>query len=112
MKFSGIVGFWFGDKEVKPGVYRPKIEEKTYVGDILSNRRRFQQAENTTNDDLIVTSQISILSDLYLQKNWPSIKYVVWNGTAWKVTNVDVSYPRLTLDLGGVYNGQRPSVVT
>lgn len=110
MKFSGKVGFWLGDVKVKPGVYQPNIVEKTYTGDILTNRRRFQSAENTTNEDLVVSNQISILSDLFVQDNWPAIRYVVWKGTAWKVTNIEVGYPRLTLDLGGVYNGQRPVV--
>lgn len=110
MKFSGSVGFWLGDVKVKPGVYQHNIVEKQYTGDILTSRRRFQSAENTTNEDLILFNQISILSDLFMQDNWPSIRYVVWKGTAWKVINVEVNYPRLTLDLGGVYSGQRPSV--
>lgn len=110
MKFSGSVGFWLGDKKIKPGVYKPNIVEKPYTGDVLANRRRFQSAENSSNDDLTVTNQISILSDLYMQNNWPSIKYVVWKGTAWKVNDVEVDYPRITLNLGGVYNGERPTI--
>lgn len=110
MKFSGSVGFWLGDVKVKPGVYQPNIIERPYAGDVLANRRRFQPAENTTNEDLFLSNQISVLSDLFMQDNWPSIRYVVWKGTAWKVTNVEINYPRLTLDLGGVYNGQRPPV--
>lgn len=107
MKFSGKVGFWLSDVETKPGVYKPAILEKNYVGDILKNVRRFQVVENQQNDNLKVTNRISIISDLYMRQNWHSIKYVSWNGVNWAVTSVDItSYPRVILDLGGVYNGE------
>lgn len=109
MKFSGSVGFWEGDKQVKPGVFKPSIIEKPYTGDVYRYSRRFQTESNKQNDNLNVSNQISILSDLYMQRNWPSIKYVVWNGVKWKVTSVDVDYPRITLEIGGVWNGTQPS---
>lgn len=107
MKFSGIIGFWTNDVVTTPGVYRPGIIEKKYTGDVLKNIRRFQSVENQQNDDLKLNNRLSIISDLYMQKNWSSIKYVVWNGVKWSVTAVDVNYPRIILDLGGVYNGKR-----
>lgn len=110
MKFSGKVGFWIKDAEVKPGVYKPDIVEKNYTGDVLRNSRRFQPAENQQNDNLRIVNRLSIISDLYIQKNWPSIKYVTWNEVKWSVTSVDViSYPRVILELGGVYNGKTSS---
>lgn len=106
MKFCGIVGFWVGEAEDedRPGVWKSLIEERPYFGDVLRNTRRFQSSDKQ-NDDLIVSNQISILSDLYAQQNWNSIRYVVWNEVKWKVTSVEVSYPRLILEIGGVYNG-------
>lgn len=110
MKFSGKVGFWLKDVETKPGVYKPDIVEKSYTGDILKNIRNFQSSENQANDNLRVNNRVSIISDLYMQENWPSIKYITWNGTKWKVNSVDVnSYPRVILELGGVYNGNTGS---
>lgn len=107
MKFSGKIGFWVEDIETKPGVFKPNIIEKSYVGDILRNNRRFQTAQNQQNENLVVNNQISIVSDLYIQQNWCSIKYVLWNGVRWKVSSVDIgSYPRVVLELGGVYNGK------
>lgn len=103
MKFCGKVGFWLGDKEVKPGVYKPDILERPYVGDVLRLSRRFQSADKQ-NDDLVPNNQISILSDIYMQQNWSSIKYVVWNNAKLKVTSVDINYPRITLEIGGLYN--------
>lgn len=104
MKFSGKVGFLTNEKEISPGVWKPIIEERQYVGDIFRNRRYYQESSNKQNVDLNTSNQISILSDLYAQQNWSSIRYVVWNGVKWQITSVDVNYPRLTLDLGGVYN--------
>lgn len=110
MKFSGTVGFWIKDVETKPGVYEPKIVEKNYTGDIMSNSRRFQPVDNQLNENLKLVNRLSIISDLYMQKNWPSVKYVLWNGVRWNVSSVDVnSYPRIILELGGVYNGRTPT---
>lgn len=110
MKFSGRVGFWINDVKVKPGVYKNRTIEKPYTGDVMKNIRNFQSAENQINDNLRVNNRISIISDLYMQKNWSSIKYVLWNGVKWKVSSVDVgSYPRVILELGGVYNGTTSS---
>lgn len=107
MKFSGKIGFWEKDEEMKPGVFKPKIVEKSYTGDVLRNIRRFQTVENQQNDNLVISNRLSILSDLYMQKNWSSIKYVFWNNVKWKVNSVDIgSYPRVIIELGGVYNGK------
>lgn len=104
MKFYGTIGFWDGSSEIKPGVYKPTIIEKLYSGNVNWNNRHFQPSENQ-NDDIRLNNQISILSDLYAQQNFSSIRYVVLNGVKWRVTNVEVNYPRLVLTIGGVYNG-------
>ena len=110
MKFSGKIGFWIKDVEIKPGVFQPQIIEKNYTGDVLRNIRRFQSVENQQNENLAVNNKLSIISDLYLQQNWGSIKYVSWNGVNWQVSSVDIgSFPRIVLELGGVYNGKTPS---
>lgn len=106
MKFSGIVGFWEGEQEVKPGVWRPKIVEKKYVGDVLRNTRSFQQNPDSQTDEFNVNNRIRILADLYARQNWSSIKYVEWNGVKWRVRNVEIDYPRITLEIGGFYHGE------
>lgn len=112
MKFNGAVGFWEGEKETTPGVWRPTIVERSYKGDILKFRRGFRERSNAQNDEFTVSNQISILSDLYAQQNWASIRYVVWNGVKWKVNNIDVDYPRLTLEIGGLYHGEEQTTTT
>lgn len=105
MKFFGKIGFWKKDEEVTPGVFRPDIEEREYIGDIIKGNRSFKDS-NTQNDIFNINIQISILSDLYAQQNWAAIRYVDWNGEKWKVTTIDPSYPRIGLSLGGVWNGE------
>lgn len=104
MKFYGKVGFWKEDVETSPGVYTPVIVEHTYIGDVKRDTRRFQQ-RSEQNDSFTISNRISILSDLYAQQNWASIRYVLWNDEYWKVTSVEVDFPRIVLDLGGVWNG-------
>lgn len=110
MKFSGKIGFWEEDKETSPGVYKSEIFEKTYFGDVIKNIQRFQSVENQQNENLIINNRISIISDLYILNNWPSIKYVIWKGVKWKAKSIDISsYPRVIIELGGVYNGSSSS---
>lgn len=111
MKFHGMVGFWVGDEESSRGIWIPKIVEKPYNGDILQNTRQFQSSGNQ-NDNIVLSNRIQILSDLYLRENWSSIRYVIWNGAKWKVTNVTIGYPRITLQIGEVYNGENLDGIT
>lgn len=105
MKFSGLIGFWEKDTETDPGVFIPKINEKKYTGDVLRNIRKFQPTSDQQNENLNINNKLSIISDLYIQKNWASIKYVLWNGVKWRVDSIDITaYPRIILELGGVYN--------
>lgn len=105
MKFSGKIGFWDEDIETSPGIYKPDIVERPYFGEVSRNNRSFQTG-SSQNDEFQINNQISIISDLYAQQNWASIRYVLWNGVKWKVRSVVVEYPRLTLEIGGFWNGE------
>lgn len=107
MKFFGTVGFWERDEEVRPGVYRPSIVEKVYTGDMPRNFRKFDQSSEKQNNDISVSNQVTIVADLYMQNNLSSIRYVVWNGQKLSVKNVTIDYPRVTLEIGGVYSGPK-----
>lgn len=103
MRYVGIIGFQEGEEEVKPGIWKPKIVERKYVGYFYKNARRYQYSDKQ-NPDITVTNQISILSDVYARFHWQAIRYVIWNNVKWTVSSVEIAYPRLNLDLGGVYN--------
>lgn len=106
MKFSGNIGFMIDEQEISPGRWIPKIKERHYVGDVRRNNRRNQPVNDQQNDNITINNQISIISDIYLKNNWPTIKYVLWNGVKWKVSDIDLdNYPRIDINLGGVYNG-------
>ena len=102
-KFYGNIGFSI-TAETAPGVYSPSITKRPYKGDVLSNTRRFESQNDSTNDNLLINNKISILSDSFIDKNIGHMIYVEYAGTNWKITNVEILRPRLILTLGGVYN--------
>lgn len=104
-KFCGVIGYGSTTK-TSPGVFKELIVEKTVYGDLIKNSRRLITSEKI-NDDVSVNNQISIIADPYAKQNFHSIKYIKFLGTAWKVIDVEVQYPRLILTLGGEYNGQQ-----
>lgn len=103
MKFYGAVGFVEAVKK-RAGVIAPSPIEYNYSGDVMKRSIRYQNAENV-NDNIGVQQQISIVADPYARNHVGSMRYVKWMGTAWKITDVSVQYPRLILTLGGIYNG-------
>lgn len=107
MKFVGKIGFWIEDDEEKPGLFKPHIVEKAYTGDVSRDNRHWNATGNSANSDYRVNNEISILADLYAKQNWNSIRYVLWNGAYWSVSSITLGYPRITIVLGGVYNGER-----
>ena len=109
-KFYGAVGFdvsdieGFGDdQDYKRGVYVEEYHEQYYSGDLMRDTRSLQTA-NKLNDDITISNQISIVADPFATENFHAIRYVKYMGAAWKVTSVEVQYPRLILSVGGVFN--------
>lgn len=102
-KFYGSIGYAETQK-TKPGVWDEVITERMYYGDVNRNSRRLQSADKT-NDDINVNNEISIVADPYAIQNFHAMRYAVFMDAKWKITNVEVKYPRLILTLGGLYNG-------
>lgn len=100
---------WFGKigyaitAETRPGVWEEEVVEREYYGDVIRNSRRLQSGDKV-NDDLNISNQLSIVSDPYANENFHAMRYAEFMGAKWKVTDVEVQYPRLTLTLGGVWN--------
>lgn len=103
-KFYGIVGF-AETVETSPGIYDEQVTERNYYGDIIRNARALQTTDQV-NDNINVNNTISIIADPYANDHFHSMRYAIWQGTKWKVSSVEVQYPRLLLTLGGVYNGE------
>lgn len=101
-RWYGKIGYGVTE-ETSPGVWTEEIVEREYYGDIIRNLRRLETSDQV-NDNISITNEISILSDPYALENFHSIRWIEFMGTKWKVSSVEVQYPRLTLSLGGVYN--------
>lgn len=101
-KFYGAIGF---AKDVlgRPGVYVEEITERSYFGDLKRNTRRLQSSDKV-NDDINIANEISIVADPYAMENFHQMRYVTFMGTKWKISNIEVKYPRLLLSIGGIYN--------
>lgn len=107
MKWCGKIGFFVSKEKTKngvgTGVWVQEIEEHTYMGDVT---RDFRKAEHTdgVNDNINIGNTISILSNKFISDNLMNIKYVTFFGYKFKVTNFEVTYPRIVLSIGGLYN--------
>ena len=113
-KFYGGIGYGvkvaLGETHTTKVIPAPKpvekIIERMYYGDLIRNTRRLQSAEQL-NDNINVANEISIVADPFANENFHSMRYVEFMGAKWKVTSVEVQYPRLILSIGGVYNGEQ-----
>lgn len=110
-RFYGEVGYVI-TSEIRPGVYKEITNERLYYGDTKKLYVRWggdnRLADSgAVNENLMPTNQIRILADDFAFKNVGAIRYVKWMGTYWKVTGFEIEHPRITLTLGGVYNGKK-----
>lgn len=102
-KFCGIIGYE-QTVETEPGIYEETIITNQYYGDVIRNSRRLQD-NSKINSDINISNQFSIIADPFANNNFHSMRYIEYMGTKWKITDVEVQYPRLILSVGGVYNG-------
>ena len=103
---------WFGKVgysetfETTPGVWKTEDTVREYYGDIKRNGSRWSPNSDSVNDNLAVTTQISIVADPFADKHYRSIKWIEFMGEKWSVDSVDPTQPpRLLLTLGDVWNG-------
>lgn len=102
MKYFGKIGFAI-TSETSPSVWDEEITDREYYGEILQFTKRYQSTSDNVNDNIEITNRISILADPFAFENFIYMRYVEWMGQKWKVSSVDVEYPRLVLSIGGVY---------
>lgn len=103
-KFCGVIGY-AEQIETKPGVWKEKITERQYFGNLIRNMRRLESSSNV-NDNINIANEISIIADPFAYQNFHSMRYVEFMGAKWKISSIDVQYPRLVLTIGGLYNGK------
>ena len=103
-KYFGKIGYGVTE-EIRPGVNEQKMTVKEYYGDIVRNIRRYENS-GEVNDDLNINMTLSIVADPFAYQNFHQIKYAEYMCSKWKVSSIEVQYPRLILTLGGAYNGE------
>ena len=104
-KYYGAVGFK-STTETSPGIWEELIIEKKYYGDVTRNVLK-NSGDNTVNGEINISNELSIVSDGYALENFYSMIYAEFMGAKWKITNIEVRYPRLILTIGGLYNGKQ-----
>lgn len=102
-KYYGMIGFL---KVVeKPGsIWEEEIIEHPAKGDVLRFSVQYPNGEGL-NDDVKLSNEISIVADSFIYQNVHLMKYVTYLNAKWAITNITVDRPRITLAIGGVYNG-------
>ena len=101
-KWYGVIGFR-NTVETVPGIWENQVIDKNYYGDVLSIRNRNQSTSNI-NSDISISNKISIIADPFANEKFYDIVYVEFMSHKWKVSEVEVNYPRLILSIGGLYN--------
>lgn len=103
-EFHGKVGFVILEETTPDsGDFEPRTYEKPYYGSIKWYNQKFESG-STMNGDIRINNQIEIVANKFAFEHFAFIKYVVWNGIKWHVSNVEVGTSRLILTIGGVYN--------
>ena len=104
-KWYGKIGF-AETIETEPGVWEDRITEHDYYGETIRNWSKKFQPSSGVNDNITLSNSISILADPFATKNLGNMRYVTFMGSNWKITDVEVQYPRIILAIGGLYNGR------
>ena len=78
------------------------------VGLSSNSSRLGFKVDQKINDDINLDNSISIVADAYAHANVGVMKYIVWNNTPWKIQSFSINRPRIVIQIGGIYNGERP----
>lgn len=92
-------------EETDTSVYTDEIEkEGKYRAESIRSSRSMNNGE-AINDEINISNRFSFVADPYAFSHFFNIRYVKYMGTTWRVTDVEVEYPRLIISVGGVYTG-------
>lgn len=101
MKWYGEIAF-SNQQETEPGVWEDVPIIRDYFGELIKNYRRDNTGSNA-NVDVTLSNQLSVVVDPFLLNSFHEILYVTYNGAKWRVSSVDIQYPKMILDFGGLY---------
>jgi len=104
-KYYGEIGYGIAS-ESAVDVWKEHLIRRNYYGEVIQNFNRRWDTGQGLNDNLNINNKISIVADPFANENFRFIRYIKWMGAKWKVTNVEVQFPRLILTIGGLYNAE------
>lgn len=102
-RFSGKIGF-VETVETASGIFSPVVTERQYHGDMITRRVRLDANGDSTNDELTLNNDISVVADKFSKEHLGYMRYVILHGLKWKITSATIEYPRIRLTIGGLYN--------
>lgn len=105
-RYIGKIGF-ITEEETTPGVFTQVPVERIYRGDSYEAGTKWVDS-GRVNDNISLTTQVSIVTDEYARSNFRYVKYAEFMGSLWEVTNIKYQRPRIVLSLGGPYTGLIP----
>lgn len=103
-KAALMVGFVKEVKDRSTGIVKRENIERKFRADVQRSNSNVQSGDKV-NDNLRLDMSFQIKLDKFTFENFQWIRYVVFNGIKWSVTNVQSQRPRLIVQTGGVYNG-------
>lgn len=106
MRVSGVIGYG-EQRKIRPGVHDDVIIEKRFRGDVVRVPSSGPDEGQKVNDNLRVGVTLSVVAGAYHSTHVHAMRYISWQGQLWKVSNVDVAFPRLIIRLGGLYHGPK-----
>ena len=105
-RFSGTIGYAVtAEDETNPGVWTTTYIEKSCRGDVLAYKMRWDSSQESINDNISIKNRFSLIADAYMTQNIQCARYLTINGVKWKIIDVSWNYPRITVSIGGEYNG-------
>lgn len=104
-KWSGKIGFvTTAETPSGSGIWKEVVVVKNAKGDVKRSIKKWQ-VEDKVNDNITLNNEISIVGNPYIMQNYYAIRFISFMGAWWSVNTVTLDYPRLTLEIGGLYNG-------
>ena len=102
-KWYGKIGY-VSNVLTAPSVWKNQETVREYFGDVTRHSSGWAGNSDSTNDDLTVDIQISIVADQFAYQHFSSMKWIELYDVKWKITKVEPRHPRLILTVGGIYN--------
>ena len=104
-KFYGKIGFNVTEeKPDDPGVYVSTPVVRNCYGELMRTTKNAVGSDKV-NQDIEIRNELSIVADPFAMNHFSDILYIEYMGVKWKVTGVEIKFPRLILTTGSVYNG-------